>query len=258
MEIKDVIKEYRREPGSVSDAALKAAINSQLPGRANGPADAYRHLIWAGELTRRYGENLAVLGVNLHETSVYKKGSKEEEQHKIDNHNNKLGVEIGKKAKTWEEVKEMAKEKISRSSGNGKSDDLPIWMDSEHWSSNPRDENKQEIPTTELRWPDPSWRDEDKRPDIEDEGYSKGGIEHRHSGHKNPDEKPLSVREELEKNYRVEKQKAEVANQNAANSNTPRAPSTKASSGGTVHVKAYDREGGTEHVRSHTRKPPVE
>ena len=29
-------------------AAANEAVESQLPGRENGPADAYRHLLWGG------------------------------------------------------------------------------------------------------------------------------------------------------------------------------------------------------------------
>jgi hypothetical protein len=34
-------------------AAADEAVESQLPGRENGPADAYRHLLWGAELTAR-------------------------------------------------------------------------------------------------------------------------------------------------------------------------------------------------------------
>jgi hypothetical protein len=36
-------------------AAGDEAVESQLPGRENGPADVYRHLLWGAELTRRFG-----------------------------------------------------------------------------------------------------------------------------------------------------------------------------------------------------------
>ena len=42
-------------------------MKSNLPGRENGPADAYRHLLWAGELTRRFGERRARFILNAHE-----------------------------------------------------------------------------------------------------------------------------------------------------------------------------------------------
>src|SRR5512132_3841273 len=49
------------------EAARKESQSSKLPGRENGPADAYRHLLWAGELTRRFGEKRARLILGAHE-----------------------------------------------------------------------------------------------------------------------------------------------------------------------------------------------
>ena len=40
-------------------AASDEAGKSLIPGRRNGPADAYRHIIWAAEMTRRFGESAA-------------------------------------------------------------------------------------------------------------------------------------------------------------------------------------------------------
>jgi hypothetical protein len=40
-------------------AAANEAVESQLPGRENGPADAYRHLLWGAELARKFGEDAA-------------------------------------------------------------------------------------------------------------------------------------------------------------------------------------------------------
>jgi hypothetical protein len=39
----------------VSNGAIFESIQSQLPGRSNGPADAYRHLLLAAEMTRKMG-----------------------------------------------------------------------------------------------------------------------------------------------------------------------------------------------------------
>ncbi len=42
----------------ISDVATSESVSSQLPGRENGPADAYRHLVWAAEMTRRFGPRM--------------------------------------------------------------------------------------------------------------------------------------------------------------------------------------------------------
>lgn len=44
-----------------SSAASSEAVSSQLPGRENGPADAYRHILWVAEMTRRFGPSKAKL-----------------------------------------------------------------------------------------------------------------------------------------------------------------------------------------------------
>ena len=41
--------------GDAVDGATKAANESGLPQGVGGPADAYRHLLIAGELRRRFG-----------------------------------------------------------------------------------------------------------------------------------------------------------------------------------------------------------
>ena len=47
--------------------ATNEAIASFLPGRVNGPADAYRHMVWGGEMTCRLGWNMAGSLAELHE-----------------------------------------------------------------------------------------------------------------------------------------------------------------------------------------------
>ena len=47
-------KDYEDYVGS--NAAISEMVGSQLPGRDRGPADAYRHILWAAELARRFGE----------------------------------------------------------------------------------------------------------------------------------------------------------------------------------------------------------
>ena len=40
-----------------SEGAMQESWWSNLPGRIDGPADAYRHILLAAELTRRFGED---------------------------------------------------------------------------------------------------------------------------------------------------------------------------------------------------------
>ena len=57
---------------------LEAAEESRLPGLENGPADAFRHMVWAAELTRRYGAAIASDILNEHEraAAIWKGGRK--------------------------------------------------------------------------------------------------------------------------------------------------------------------------------------
>ena len=49
--------------------ALRAAQELELPGVVNGPGDAFRHILWAAELTRKYGPRAAADLLNQHETN---------------------------------------------------------------------------------------------------------------------------------------------------------------------------------------------
>src|SRR6476660_4262547 len=60
---------YDRDQGFVRSPALRAAQESGLPGLGDGPADAFRHVLLAAELTRRYGPDIALLLLNQHETN---------------------------------------------------------------------------------------------------------------------------------------------------------------------------------------------
>lgn len=80
----------------VSILAISEAVYSQLPGREDGPADAYRHILLAAELTRQFGETYANVLLNGHEVT----GSIDNqtaEAKAMDLYNNQLGVEIGKR-----------------------------------------------------------------------------------------------------------------------------------------------------------------
>src|SRR3546814_12001084 len=59
-------------------AAESETVTSQLPGRENGPADAYRHILWAAEMTRRFGEEQARENLELHERDGSAAGQPEE------------------------------------------------------------------------------------------------------------------------------------------------------------------------------------
>ena len=111
--------------------ARRKAITSRLPGRVNGPADAYRHIVWVGETTRRLGSNTAGSLAELHEmqgqaTAVRHDimGNKGDAINSaaataIDRRNNLLGVSIGLQGTTFEDVLRLARNAIDRSLRDG-------------------------------------------------------------------------------------------------------------------------------------------
>lgn len=54
---------------AIQNFATAEARSARMPGWTNGPADAYRHLIVVGEMTRRFGDLPATLMAELNETT---------------------------------------------------------------------------------------------------------------------------------------------------------------------------------------------
>ena len=171
---------YQRSPSPVNDfftghiasAAINESVYSNLPGRSDGPADAYRHVLLSAELTRRYGETYARLILNGHElTGNMQDQSKE--ANAMDIHNNELGIKIGNRLRqqsegsSWDEVVREARKTINPNDRNGSG---ARWLSEEKWRVNPKDETTQrELPTghKDINWP-PKWEnklygDEQKR-----------------------------------------------------------------------------------------------
>ncbi|MGE4217826.1 MAG: hypothetical protein AB7G39_00145 [Alphaproteobacteria bacterium] len=136
----------------IHDAAAAEAVASQLPGRENGPADAYRHLLGAAELSRQYKERTARFILDANELFFFE--SKEAKE--MDYHNNAIGIEIGKTAKNWDEVIAMSRAAIDAAGIDGKGDrpDAVRWLPPDQWRKNPKYEHdpKREMPTEETNW----------------------------------------------------------------------------------------------------------
>ncbi len=102
---------------------------SQFPKKeqADTERDAYRHLVWLGMMTQKYGAETARKMGELHESKIPFVGSygQSAPEKEMDLYNNELGIELGSKAKTIPELMEMAKKlveekkvKINKSSGS--------------------------------------------------------------------------------------------------------------------------------------------
>lgn len=93
------------------DGAIKAANESGLPPGVGGPADAYRHLLIAGELRRRFGP---LIGASL--TSAYEFLNRLEGQselnRRMDDINNAV-VHNAPDFRTFEDLQRWARDKIS-------------------------------------------------------------------------------------------------------------------------------------------------
>ncbi len=155
-------------------AAISEMVGSQLPGRESGPADAYRHILWAGELTRRFGEDYArqLLGLHEFEGNVW---GQSDENNAMDTSNNEIGIQVGIGARTYDDVVSAARKVIGGSAANGLGDWEPDydptstmaphaaqWLPEPQWKNNPSFEvprrypfppvRPQEMPTHLTNW----------------------------------------------------------------------------------------------------------
>ncbi len=171
------------------EAAEKKAVESQLPGRDDGPADAYRHLIWAGELTRRFGESKARAILYGHEIEGRIKEKQPEGREEMDLHNNEIGIKLGKNAKNFDEVVKAAQQTIDESRDgdrpNGKG---ATWLPREKWTKHPKDKNKVELPESGWNWKEKI--DWENGIVTEPYQYPFGGEEHHYERH--PEISPLN------------------------------------------------------------------
>ncbi len=118
---------------SVREVAEEEALASPLPGYGNGPADAYRHIIVTAELARRFGYDAAswLAWTNemrgTHGPSDYRQ---DPAGRPMDDHNNAIGLDIGRRARSYEDVVRMARAAIQlgiEEDGSGQ-EGVPMWL----------------------------------------------------------------------------------------------------------------------------------
>jgi hypothetical protein len=145
---------YSFATDKVSNGAIFESIQSQLPGRSNGPADAYRHLLLAAEMTRKMGGKNAKHLLDLHEWTGNQDGQTKQSHH-MDMANNKIGILIGQHAKSWEEVVILCRQAITNKSYAGQA---VTWLQTNQWDKNPIDNLGQRMSNDDprLNWP-PKW-----------------------------------------------------------------------------------------------------
>jgi hypothetical protein len=189
--------EYKHFVGG--GAAQSEMVGSQMPGRERGPADAYRHVLWAAELTRRFGEARARQILDLHEQEGQLKDQPEDEE-AMDRRNNEVGIAIGRFARDWRDVVSAARKAMSGSAADGSgawkptyepASTLapygPTWLSEDRWVKNPKDDNWKRpygrphaAQPPELRDERTNWYTNPDRPDGPDwtAGYLPDGYQY--------------------------------------------------------------------------------
>jgi hypothetical protein len=249
------------------DGAIKAANESGLPPGVGGPADAYRHLLIAGELRRRFGP---LVGASL--TSAYEflndREGQTELNRRMDDANN-AAVRNAADFRTFEDVQRWARGKITeaapfngdglegRAMWHGKPRGWqPDWSDvpllsierggaEHHWGPKPGTG----IPGG-IAAADPfervlaAWSQEDIATIMKSDAY-------RRSAHPDHAQAQALVRAWFERRFPAGRAERDAGGRMGGD-----VPMRHGSADRAVQVRAHTREGGKESVRAHTRARP--
>jgi len=146
---------------TIHNNAEVEAINSQLPGRQDGPADAYRHILGAAEAVRQGYPDVVVRGYGIYsEAWAYVFEEPNAARKEMDLHNNDIGIQIGKTSSSWDEVLRKAREAVSNGKTLTPDTDKASWVPRRDWGGNPKNDAttnpNDRLPTTQTNWP-PRW-----------------------------------------------------------------------------------------------------
>jgi hypothetical protein len=249
------------------DGATKAADESGLPQGLGAPADAYRHLLIAGELRRRFGP---LVGASL--ASAYEFLNRFEGQsglnRAMDDLNNNVALD-GPDLWTFEELQHWARGKITEAApfnGDGL-DGRVMWHRKPargwrpDWSKVPL--LSIERGGAEHHWgpergsgmpggiaaADPldrvmaAWSRDDIAAIMQSEAY-------RRSSHPDHAQAQALARAWFERRH------GSPAQHDATSRMDRQVPRRRESAERAIHVRAHTREGGKERVRAHTRSWP--
>jgi hypothetical protein len=121
---------------STESAAEREALRSDLPGYYEGPADAYRQIVGVAEKSRWHGYVIAfaiaqgneILGVHRRRPRRGRRNI--DAPAPMDEHNNKIGLEIGATVRIYEEAVRRARAAIDAAVANRGSgaDGTPRWL----------------------------------------------------------------------------------------------------------------------------------
>jgi hypothetical protein len=126
----DDLPEWARFWEGVMTLAGTEANRSPLTGYTDGPADAYRHIIGAAEMRRRFGLVIAATVVQGNEVVGTHVRGNPSDGRRMDDHNNAIGMRIGLQAKTYDDVVRLARSAILDGFERGGTGDgnSPIWL----------------------------------------------------------------------------------------------------------------------------------
>lgn len=115
MSAQDILNEIN----DINRIVTNEAGSANLPGKENGPQDAYRHILLSAEYTRRFGKEGAEILLNSHELENLFIDGQPLANSLMDLKNNELGESIGSNAQSWDEknngVRSCSKEKTKAS-----------------------------------------------------------------------------------------------------------------------------------------------
>ncbi len=165
--------------------SIGESVASQMPGRTDGLADSYRHLLWSAELARLYPEGVARSILDFHEAGEVGPGTY------LDSYNNEIGIKIGKyvysTGGTWQDVRSLCREAMLKSFEGYSIKDFNKWvmhgdsnsffttsndkikiknnlildkvgvLNPESWKVHPVIEGKRNIKLDDMNWPKNNW-----------------------------------------------------------------------------------------------------
>jgi hypothetical protein len=108
---------------------------SGLPGYTDGPADALRHIVGIAELRRRMGPVGARIIGDGNEILAWERGGWSDAI-PMDLWNNRIGREIGARARTYEEVLSLSRDAIRQAIEAGATGEggTAVWLPRERWN----------------------------------------------------------------------------------------------------------------------------
>lgn len=196
-------------------------------------------------MTRRLGEAKARRLLRLHEEIGTWWHGQADPSRQMDEHNNEIGIRIGKDARTFDEVIEGARRAIdhgAREGGSGR-DGTAVWLSRDQWHD----------PNLRNNWP-PNWT----RVEPATKPYNYGGEEYWHGRTFPP---MLDVPLDALTWEDIRALSESPAANDRGHPDHDRVVDRmiewhRRQSGGPVHVRAHEREGGRVHVDAHDRSAP--